>query len=114
MPMRRLSALALLITVAFPFARAPLCQAGQHEHQDEHVMPHTGGQTVFNADDGMDCHVQMKCQVGTELTVLPSALRRTRHWVRQVINVEQPHPVDRIPERRQVRRALYGHGTAAR
>ena len=64
--MRRFAILLLLATLVLPYARAPLCEAGSHEHREHHAMaglpilvesPGEGG------DAGMDCHSLMGCAV---------------------------------------------------
>ena len=64
--MRRIATPLLLLVLVLPYARAPLCQAGSHEHADHH---HAGMVAAF-ADapgDGKaatgDCHSLMGCTV---------------------------------------------------
>ncbi|WP_419949863.1 hypothetical protein [Candidatus Palauibacter sp.] len=64
--MHRFANSLLLIALVLPYARAPLCQAGSHEHADHH---HAGMVAAFASasDDGPaatgDCHSLMGCTV---------------------------------------------------
>lgn len=64
--MHRFTVPLLLATLVLPYARAPLCEAGSHEHGEHHAMaglpalvepPPEGG------DAGTDCHSLMGCAV---------------------------------------------------
>ena len=64
--MRRFAIPLLLTTLVLPYARAPLCEAGSHEHGEHHAM---AGLTTLveapaeGADAGADCHSLMGCAV---------------------------------------------------
>ena len=54
--MPRLPALVLLVVLVLPYARAPLCQVGAHEHEGGDMMVHQGGEVVSGSDGDIDCH----------------------------------------------------------
>ncbi|WP_423925529.1 hypothetical protein [Candidatus Palauibacter sp.] len=63
--MRRIAHSLLLIALILPYARAPLCEAGSHDHPDHH---HAGMVAAFadapgDASDAADCHSLMGCAV---------------------------------------------------
>ena len=56
----------LLATLVLPYVRAPLCEAGSHEHGEHHAM--AGLPTLVEppsegSDAGTDCHSLMGCAV---------------------------------------------------
>lgn len=64
--MRRLTIPLLLATLVLPYARAPLCEAGSHEHGEHHAMaglPSLVEPPAEGADAGTDCHSLMGCAV---------------------------------------------------
>ncbi|MYA34312.1 MAG: hypothetical protein F4164_05885 [Gemmatimonadales bacterium] len=64
--MRRLTIPLLLATLVLPYARAPLCEAGSHEHGEHHAMaglPTLVESPVEGAGAGRDCHSLMGCAV---------------------------------------------------
>lgn len=68
--MLRLPALTLLIALVLPYARAPLCQAGAHEHEEGQMMAHHEEDVVSGPDSDIDCHTLMACQVGADLVAI--------------------------------------------
>ncbi|WP_420449117.1 hypothetical protein [Candidatus Palauibacter sp.] len=64
--MRRLANSLLLIALVLPYARAPLCEAGSHEHPEHQ---HAGMVAAFadapgdGSDAPGDCHSLMGCTV---------------------------------------------------
>lgn len=64
--MRRFAHSLLLIALVLPYARAPLCQAGSHEH-DEHAPMAEMSASLDTPSDGSDaaadCHALMGCTV---------------------------------------------------
>ncbi len=64
--MRRFAIPLLLAALVLPYARAPLCEAGSHEHGEHHAMagsPTLVESPVEGADAGTDCHSLMGCAV---------------------------------------------------
>ena len=64
--MRRFAIPLLLAALVLPYARAPLCEAGSHEHGEHHAM--AGSPTLVESpaegpDAGTDCHSLMGCAV---------------------------------------------------
>ena len=73
--MRRLANSLLLIALVLPHARAPLCQAGAHEHEAHHRM--AGMHALVDVsgegeDADADCHSLMGCAVVLQAS-LPAA-----------------------------------------
>ena len=73
--MHRLTRSLILLALVLPYARAPLCQAGSHEH-GEHGPTH-GMSTLAEAraeglEPGADCHSLMGCAVVLQAS-LPAA-----------------------------------------
>ena len=73
--MRRFAISLLLATLVLPYLRAPLCEAGSHEHGDHHRM--AGMRALVEpppegADAGTDCHSLMGCAVVLQAS-LPAA-----------------------------------------
>ena len=60
----RSTALLILAVLALPYVRAPLCQAGSHDHLDNHatagagVLVNTPGE---GSEEATDCHTLMSC-----------------------------------------------------
>lgn len=74
--MRRFAILLLLTTLVLPYARAPLCEAGSHEHEEHHAM--AGARALVDApgegaDAGADCHSLMGCAVVLQASLPPTA-----------------------------------------
>jgi len=64
--MRRFAIPLLLATLVLPYARAPLCKAGSHEHGEHHAMaglPTLAESPAEGADGGADCHSLMGCAI---------------------------------------------------
>ena len=80
--MRRLGALILLVAFSLPFARAPLCQAGSHEHtgshehaeHHEHVMYDAAAESITSSPDERSCHDLMQCQVSSDVAPVDLSL----------------------------------------
>lgn len=74
--MRRLANSLLLIALVLPYARAPLCEAGSHEHPEDH---HAGMVAAFadpptnGSDAGGDCHSLMGCTVVLQTSLAAAA-----------------------------------------
>lgn len=63
--MARLSGIVFLITLVLPYARAPLCQAGAHEHGEGRFVHHEA-HTLSGPHSGDGCHALMGCQIGAD------------------------------------------------
>lgn len=64
--MRQLAVPLLLATLVLPYVRAPLCEAGSHEHGEHHAMaelPTLVEPSTEGPDAGTDCHSMMGCAV---------------------------------------------------
>ncbi len=64
--MRRFAHSLLLIALVLPYARAPLCQAGSHEHDEHHPMAGMSASLDTpsdGSDAAADCHSLMGCTV---------------------------------------------------
>ena len=108
--MRKLSASALLLLLMLPYARAPLCEAGRHEHPgDAHEMEHEIGHAVAHAaaaawtapSDAPDCHAKMRCEMTADLAglALPTAPSVVPlRWATDVRIPDRPTGVARVPE----------------
>lgn len=68
--MRRIPGLLLLLAVALPYARAPMCEADAHEHH--HGSVHTVEAPEHGAETAIDCHALMGC--GTVLVATDDRL----------------------------------------
>lgn len=78
--MHRLTRSLILLALVLPYARAPLCQAGSHEHGEHH--PTQGMSTPAEAraeglEAGADCHSLMGCAIVLQasLPVAPADFR---------------------------------------
>lgn len=74
--MRWFATFLLLTTLVLPYARAPLCEAGSHEHAGHHAM--AGMRALAEApgegaDAGADCHSLMGCAVVLQASLPTSA-----------------------------------------
>ena len=73
--MRRFAIFLLLTTLVLPYAHAPLCEAGSHEHAEHRGMkgmPALAEAPGESADAGADCHSLMGCAVVLQAS-LPAA-----------------------------------------
>ena len=63
--MRRFANSLLLITVVLPYARAPLCEAGSHEHPSHGHAIAAAFTPVAGDEAGTpgDCHALMACTI---------------------------------------------------
>ena len=64
--MRRSTALLILAVLVLPYVRAPLCQAGSHEHADHHASAGASAVPQMPSHDSeatTDCHTLMGCAV---------------------------------------------------
>lgn len=81
---RRSSALVILVVLVLPYARAPLCQAGSHEHADHdapagvHALVDQPG---HGSEAAMDCHRLMGCAIVLQasLPVVATGFRAITH-----------------------------------
>jgi hypothetical protein len=64
--MTRLAGILFVIALVLPYARAPVCQAGAHEHGETRLLHHDAA-ALSGPHDGTDCHVLMGCQMGAGL-----------------------------------------------
>ncbi|MEM7414007.1 MAG: hypothetical protein AAF389_00840 [Gemmatimonadota bacterium] len=101
--MRRLGALLLFAALTLPYARAPLCQVGSHEHQHEHqhVMYDVTAESVTSGANEMSCHELMQCQVSPDVVVLELDLAATELAEPRddvLWSVSRPLDVDRTPD----------------
>ena len=73
--MHRLASFLILLALALPYARAPLCQAGSHEHAEHHTtqgMSRLAEVRAEGLETGADCHSLMGCAVVLQAS-LPAA-----------------------------------------
>lgn len=78
--MQRIAIALLLLALALPYVRAPLCQAGSHDHGEHHQM---AGKSAFDrpphdaSDAAAGCHALMGCTVvlQTSLSEVESRFR---------------------------------------
>ena len=63
---RRPSALVILVVLVLPYVRAPLCQAGSHEHMDHDAPAGVHAlvdQPSHGSEAATDCHRLMGCAI---------------------------------------------------
>lgn len=81
---RRSTALLILVVLVLPYVRAPLCQAGSHEHADHHAP--AGVRALVDlpshaSETATDCHTLMGCAVVLQasLPVVATGFRAFTH-----------------------------------
>ena len=82
--MQRIAISLLLLALALPYARAPLCQAGSHEHAEHHGIAGVPAfdRTPSDAPGAAgDCHTLMGCAtvLQTSLPVVATGFRAITH-----------------------------------
>lgn len=98
--MKRLSGILFMVALALPYARAPLCQVGGHDH-GEGRMAHHEAQAVSDAHGGATCHALMGCQVGADLEPgmpRPAAYLGGAATAESALPREAPHDIWPAPE----------------